>query len=195
MDKRGKKSGGAAPDRRVGKTKKLLSDALVSLILEKGYEKATITDILTRADVGRSTFYLHFENKEQLLLWGHEHLKKLILEDGEDRIGFLAFYRHLADSGKLAKAVLSQKSGAIVLGYLDGIFQRNILRLHPAAKIAGEERAMHALRVAAAAAALTRLIADWVGKGMPYPPERMARESLAWLENAFGKETRDSSRA
>lgn len=49
-------SGAAIGDRRVRRTRKLLHDAFLELVLEKGYEKTTIQDILDRADVGRSTF-------------------------------------------------------------------------------------------------------------------------------------------
>ena len=51
-------------DRRVQKTRKILSQALVSLILEKGYDAITIQGIRDRANVGRSTFYAHVENKD-----------------------------------------------------------------------------------------------------------------------------------
>lgn len=54
-------------DRRVQKTLQLLQNALVELIPEKGYDAVTIQEILDRANVGRSTFYAHFENKDQLL--------------------------------------------------------------------------------------------------------------------------------
>jgi AcrR family transcriptional regulator len=57
----------APPDRRVRRTRKLLHDAFISLVIEKGYEKTTIQDILDRADVGRSTFYVHYRDKEALL--------------------------------------------------------------------------------------------------------------------------------
>src|SRR5688572_21995012 len=56
-----------ALDRRVQKTRKLLQDALVELVAEKGYEAVTIREILDRANVGRSTFYAHFQDKDQLL--------------------------------------------------------------------------------------------------------------------------------
>lgn len=56
-----------APDRRVQKTLKLLQDALISLISEKGFESVSIQEILDRANVGRSTFYFHFGNKYELL--------------------------------------------------------------------------------------------------------------------------------
>jgi AcrR family transcriptional regulator len=54
-------------DRRIQKTLALLQNALADLTAEKGYDDVTIQDILDRANVGRSTFYAHFENKDQLL--------------------------------------------------------------------------------------------------------------------------------
>lgn len=54
-------------DRRVQKTRKLLQDALIELVAEIGYETVTIQEILDRANVGRSTFYAHFQDKDQLL--------------------------------------------------------------------------------------------------------------------------------
>jgi AcrR family transcriptional regulator len=64
-----------APDRRVQRTRQLLLEALNGLILEKGYEKITVQDVIDRANVGRSTFYAHFQDKEQLLLSGFEPLR------------------------------------------------------------------------------------------------------------------------
>ena len=47
-------------DRRVQRTRKILHEALVELILEKGFDKVTVQDVIKRANVGRSTFYSHF---------------------------------------------------------------------------------------------------------------------------------------
>lgn len=55
-------------DRRVRRTRQALQDALISLILEKGYDGVTIEEITERADLGRTTFYLHFRDKEELLI-------------------------------------------------------------------------------------------------------------------------------
>ena len=60
--------------RRILRTRRLLHEALVSLILEKGYADITVQDILDRANVGRSTFYAHFRDKEDLLLSGFDRL-------------------------------------------------------------------------------------------------------------------------
>lgn len=56
------------PDRRTARTRKHLSAALIELILEKGYDAVTITDIAERANLRRATFYLHYRDKEDLLL-------------------------------------------------------------------------------------------------------------------------------
>jgi AcrR family transcriptional regulator len=56
------------PDRRVRRTKRLLHRALIELLLEKGYSRTTVQDILDRADVGRSTFYSHYRDKDDLLV-------------------------------------------------------------------------------------------------------------------------------
>lgn len=55
-------------DRRVQRTRTLLHEALGSLLGESPYDAITVTDILERADVGRSTFYTHFHNKDELLV-------------------------------------------------------------------------------------------------------------------------------
>jgi AcrR family transcriptional regulator len=54
-------------DRRVRRTRALLQNALMASMIEKGYEATTVQDIIDRADVGRSTFYAHFADKETLL--------------------------------------------------------------------------------------------------------------------------------
>ena len=63
-------------DRRTNRTRKLLQEALVSLILEKGYEKVTVQNVIDRANVGRSTFYAHFQNMDDLLLSQFDDLRE-----------------------------------------------------------------------------------------------------------------------
>ncbi|MFE4687534.1 TetR/AcrR family transcriptional regulator [Streptomyces sp. NPDC056721] len=53
-------------DRRTRRTRRNLSDALVVLVLERGFSSLTVEDITERADVGRATFYSHFRDREDL---------------------------------------------------------------------------------------------------------------------------------
>src|SRR5215207_4631294 len=55
-------------DRRIQKTEALLRGALGALVDEKPYEEIVVKEILDRANVGRSTFYTHFSDKDELLL-------------------------------------------------------------------------------------------------------------------------------
>jgi len=66
-------------DRRVQRTRQLLDDALMVLIVEKGYETITVQNIIDRANLGRSTFYAHYQDKEDLLRSGMEELVHSII--------------------------------------------------------------------------------------------------------------------
>jgi len=54
-------------DRRVARTRDALKKAFVDLLLSKGYAAISVHDIAERANVGRSTFYMHFKSREDLL--------------------------------------------------------------------------------------------------------------------------------
>src|ERR1700676_4360460 len=56
------------PDQRIRRTHERLGSALLALILERPIDDVTVQDVLDRASVGRSTFYLHFRDKNDLLL-------------------------------------------------------------------------------------------------------------------------------
>jgi AcrR family transcriptional regulator len=63
---------GAPVDRRVRRTRHRLKAALLELLQARAYERISIEDIAERADVGRSTFYSHFDSKEDLLFAGFD---------------------------------------------------------------------------------------------------------------------------
>jgi AcrR family transcriptional regulator len=60
----------SGPDRRVQKTRALLHGALASLVHEKSYDDIVVKEIVGRANVGRSTFYAHYRDKDDLLARG-----------------------------------------------------------------------------------------------------------------------------
>ncbi len=95
-----------AEDRRVQKTLKLLREALLTLIAEKPYDSIIVKEILDRANVGRSTFYMHFRDKDELLISGIQDMLEPVpsvsprLGQGSDRILWFSLpvfqhhYRH-----------------------------------------------------------------------------------------------------
>ena len=67
-------------DRRIGRTRQLLREALFSLIKEQGFEALSVQQIIDRANIGRATFYSHFDNKEDLLICGFDELRSALRE-------------------------------------------------------------------------------------------------------------------
>jgi AcrR family transcriptional regulator len=72
--------GARKDDRRVQRTQQLIRTALMSLIEEKGFVALTVQDIIDRANVGRATFYAHFDNKEDLPVSGFDGLRAALQE-------------------------------------------------------------------------------------------------------------------
>lgn len=116
-------------DRRVQRTRDMLQEALVDLIIQKGYEAITVQDILDRANVGRSTFYSHYLDKEQLLIYNinqlHEFLKQQmnahnVPEEGNQfRFDFsFALLQHVQSHRKIYRATVGKQSGALVLHHM-----------------------------------------------------------------------------
>jgi AcrR family transcriptional regulator len=62
-------------DRRVARTQQLILEALRSLLHEQAFDTLTVQQIIDRANVGRATFYAHFDNKHDLLASGFEDLR------------------------------------------------------------------------------------------------------------------------
>jgi AcrR family transcriptional regulator len=67
-------------DRRVRRTRRLLREALLELVAEKGYDRVTVQDVIDRADLSRATFYAHFRDKDDLLLSGLDELEEGLRE-------------------------------------------------------------------------------------------------------------------
>lgn len=120
---------GKSPDRRVQRTHKLLHQALMSLIAEKKYELITVQEILDRADVGRSTFYTHFRDKDELLVEGFQQFKNRLAsaqasaaassKSYERIIGFsLAMFEHVNEYRRVLRALLHSNGEVIVRRHL-----------------------------------------------------------------------------
>jgi AcrR family transcriptional regulator len=116
-------------DRRVQRTRNMLFEALLDLMVEKGYDAITVQDIIDRANVGRSTFYSHFLDKEQLLLENLVQLREFLkqqcvmhslpTESGGYRFGFsLAMLQHVQSHKLIFKAVAGKQSGVLVIYHI-----------------------------------------------------------------------------
>lgn len=119
-------------DRRVERTRRLLLDSLKLLMMERGYERMTIQNILDRAGVGRATFYAHFSSKDQLLEESIGGLRGWLLQqaptDPPRRLGFsLPFFAHL-DSHRGIYRMTVGRRGEVTVGRLIRRMLRDMIR-------------------------------------------------------------------
>lgn len=88
-------------DRRVERTRRTLHSALIALLHERSWDEVSVQDICERADVGRSTFYTHFTDREELLLIGFDNMRKQL-------------HAHIAQQTSSARRPLQFMEGLIV---------------------------------------------------------------------------------
>src|SRR5215208_5139040 len=101
-------------DRRSERTRQLLNAALIELMLEQRYDEITVQDIIDRANIGRSTFYAHFLDKEDLLVSGFTQVLDMLNvhsqqpNEVEDQTtpSLTRFFQHVQEHHQLYKALV-----------------------------------------------------------------------------------------
>jgi AcrR family transcriptional regulator len=177
-------------DQRVQRTRDRLGDALVALLQEKRFDSITVQEVLDRAEVGRSTFYAHFKDKQDLFLSDVDDFlglfASLLDRHGEplDRVAPVReFFAHVAESRAIHAALVESGKVHELLDLAREHFARSIdarLARSPRARdIAAERRA--ALSRAFSGAMLS-LLMWWVHGADPATPDEMDElfHSMVW---------------
>ncbi|MBI1786145.1 MAG: TetR/AcrR family transcriptional regulator [Acidobacteria bacterium] len=161
-----------------------MREALLSLIVERGYEKVTVQDILDRAEIGRATFYEHFRGKEDLLGSGIEQLRAHLLQEWKsdagtgpvERLGFtLALFRHVDGHRQLYQAIVGRESGVIVERKMRRMLADLVREDLKSRKSAGQSTVSIDLAVQYVAGALWSVLTWWMDYRVPLRPEEMNR--------------------
>lgn len=191
-NRQGKETATPKIDRRIRRTQQLLHEALINLILEKGYEDITVQDIIDRADVGRSTFYAHFLDKDDLFIKGFEHLRSLLEEEqsrltqlqisqksdraeAKKKLEFtLILFEHVQSQARLYKALVGKRSGELLRNQFHKIIgdliceQLSAQALHSKIKEIPLE-----ITVEFMASTLISLVTWWLDHEFPYSAAQM----------------------
>lgn len=166
-------------DRRTQRTRRNLNDAMVDLVTEKRFDDITVQNLIDRADIGRSTFYTHFRDKEDLFQKNWERFLDLCVEQTDwSKVGTGSFFpvlflfEHLQEFQPFYRGlVLSRKSDAVFrtgTEYLSQTIGEGLkanLRYHPSIPIP--------ILANYLATELFALLKWWLDQGMPHSPERM----------------------
>jgi len=189
-------------DRRKQRTQELLQKALIELIGECEYDTITIQDIVDRANLGRTTFYQHYDSKDELFITCHETVvsqfyfsshhpfSRAELLSPETPHGMIAAYQHLEDTRRLLYSTFQGKDG---LSILRRIRDRSAKEIEANLRAAfTEANSIIPLDLLAnyLAGAQIALVQWWLEKRRSHSPKNLAqtfhRLQRAAIRDAFG---------
>ena len=175
-------------DRRIEKTRRVLHNALTSLMKRKEYRSITIQEIIDEADVGRSTFYTHFDDKDDLLLAGLHHLRDTLEaaraearaatgKPYERIIGFsLAMFEHAYAYREVYRVLVGSRAGGLVLQYFPAMIA-GLVRDEAASALRGRTEKGSAvpgdLLVHFISSAFTSVMSWWLDSEKPMAPQEI----------------------
>jgi len=170
------------PDRRVRNTRQRLRTALLDLLKEKHYGAISIEEIIARADVARSTFYVHYIDKDDLLTGEHgifaetldQQLTAHAGQAGTSGFSSLPWFTHIQAQGPILKVIAKDPAMNLAMRTLRVIIRRSIER-DLQAHVQGAEQSgiPFSLTLDYLTDSLMSLIEWWVEHGMTQTPAGM----------------------
>lgn len=180
-------------DPRVRRTRKLLRDALIELIPERGFDSITVKEITDRATLNRATFYLHYRDKEDLLRQGMREIfdeltaRSPIPENESDEFSYDATrqtiamdFEHVQQYADFYRVMLGGHGVWVFINELqEYIFEETMARLELFQGETVDSPIEPDLVVHQLAAGYVGVIQWWLANEMPFTPEEMAEKLLA----------------
>ena len=169
------------PDKRVRRTHERLGSALIELIQEKPIDDVTVQEVLDRASVGRSTFYLHFRDKNDLILSELEKFLEMMStalsirkEESRRVVPVEELFAHIGKQKKIYRALADSGRLNDFFDLAQGYFSRGIeQRLRESKGLAKLPQRELAARAVALAGSLLSLLRWWLDRGAKEPPGDM----------------------
>jgi AcrR family transcriptional regulator len=169
------------PDARVRRTHERLGGALIELIQEKPIDEVTVREVLDRASVGRSTFYLHFRDTNDLLLSQLEKFLEMmstslsIRQEQSHRVVPVAeLFAHIGSQKRIYRALANSGRLNDFFDLAQGYFSRGIeQRLKGSKRLLKLPQRELPARASAAAGSLLSLLRWWLDRGAKEPPRYM----------------------
>jgi len=161
---------------------------LITLIQEKPVDEVTVQDVLDRAAVGRSTFYLHYRDKNDLLLSQLEMFLEMmstalsVRKEKSDRVVPVAeLFAHIGSQNKLYRALADAGRLTEFFELAQEYFGRGIAqRLRDSGRVPALPQRELAARASALAGSMLALFRWWLDRVRKKPPKRWTRCSIGW---------------
>ena len=178
----------ARTDRRIVRTRNRLGDALVALLHERDFDGITVQDVLDRAGVGRSTFYVHYRDKDDLFLSDVEDFFELCSDllkrhnaSKERLLPVREVFAHIREMREFYASVVRSGKMNDVIALGRGFFARSIEERLRAASVKLDPLDRSATANALAGSFFS-LLDWWIDKGMKPDPKEMDAifHRMAW---------------
>ena len=203
---------GAAEDRRIQRTRQSLHNALISLVLERGYESVTIKDVVDRANVGRSTFYAHYTSKEDLLTAEIEDLRATLVAEqraaparhgsvSARSLGFSrALFEHAQNYRDVYRALVGERGASIIIARMRALFTQLVREeLSELLTRSAQDDIPRSAFIQFVVGSLMSILTWWLESGSDLEPAQVdaifRRLTIPAIEAAVGKDTADVGRA
>jgi AcrR family transcriptional regulator len=163
-------------DRRARRTDKALREALLALAAERAWDDISVQDICSAADVGRSTFYAHYNGKEALLAAGlRAYFEALYAEAprSHEPFGYLSsLIDHVHEQRRVFRSVAGRRSGYVIQARLRETL-RDLVERDLAGRVPNSNRD---LAVRCVAGALFEALVLAAEKGRSIDPDALRRQ-------------------
>ena len=173
-------------------TKKALLSAFGELIEEKPFNKITITDLTAKCGVNRMTFYYHFENIYELMIWGLEAQMREVSKDyinyANWKTGYLRIFNFALDRKTYIKKIFQTIEQEHLEHYLNKIAERMVLSVIDdkiGGQILDEDDKLFTAQICSHVLICTLM--NWVNRGMKEAPEIMVKRVGRLLEGMIEK--------
>lgn len=166
------RSGESVRNRRAIRTREAMLRAFRDLILMRGYDAISVRDVILRAEVGRSTFYEHFENKDDLLRQSIHVLLVALAEAANGRRyteGLPMVVEHFWQNRRLARRLLLQPTRSLITSHLAALISERLERSSSFVPVVPA-----ALAAAQIANGQLGLLEAWVSRRAECPAESIA---------------------
>ena len=183
-------------DRRQQKTRTAIFSAFEQLLSQQSYNKITVQDIIDAANVGRTTFYAHFETKDALLkqlcdnLFSHvfaehsdmESSHDFSLSEGDSRTIVTHILYHLKDNGQTIARLLTGESSDVFLFYFRQYLDSAVYTYLANDLVHGNTRVPESFLKNQISGSFVNMVQWWIRGGMQESPENLADDFLAVIE-------------
>jgi AcrR family transcriptional regulator len=173
-------------------TRDCLLQAFANAMMAGPYDKITVADVLTRAGVGRTTFYAHFRSKDELLAHSVDALRGWLEEAAQARGGPLAFLFPYLEHVDSHRAIYQSFVGRASAEALQHHQRRMLIRLLNAEATSGRlpkrawvDDAVLGLWQEMAAGAILAVVLAWLERRISASPAALFDELSQRLQQAL----------